>query len=103
MKSISLAVFRNEVADCNRFVLTTKDAFSPIDVSVTFDSIHICVSASQYICLRNDCSQVVVKHIKSIKPKGENAGMVYTITCSDYRRHENGGVFEFDLECVKIS
>jgi len=100
VKPISLAVFRNEVAGCDNFVMTMRDAFSPIDVSVTFNRIHICVSASQYICLKNDCSQVVIKHIKSIRKRARaNEPTTYVITCNDYRSRDTDGLFEIELAC----
>ena len=85
MRTIPLSRLRDEAVGYNSFTTSFKNPLSPISMSLRFNQIFVNLSASPHVCLKNECSQICISHIKSVKRREhENIGITYILTCLDY-------------------
>lgn len=84
-QDISLGRFRSEVGRYSKFVLTYNDPLRPVSLSTQFDKIAVSISASPYVALRNETTQLCISHINRIlKRKTTKGAQTYLFYCSDY-------------------
>lgn len=103
MKAVKITEFRNIVAESGSVYLHIRNPLSPIDMTMRFDKAYVNTSASPYVCLSNEYSQITISHIKSIhRKKEEDAGIVFSLLCLDYANPSEPAEISLDLECKKI-
>lgn len=102
MKAVKITEFRDIVAESGSVYIHIRNPLSPIDMTMRFDRAYVNTSASPYVCLSNEYSQVTISHIKSIhRKKEENVGIVFSLLCLDYANPHDPTEITLDLECVK--
>ena len=100
--AISLGRFRAETESYDNFLLTYKDPLSPMNFSIHFDHLMVCLSASPYIALKNSDAKFCLSHIETIKKygsQGEEKGFV--LLCNDYTASDKPTPVKFSLRCSK--
>lgn len=97
---ISLSRFQAETGGCRKYTLSGDDPLIPISIAGEFDHIAVCISASPYIALRSNSSQICISHIDKIKRVLEEGGKAYTIFCKDYSGSGAPAKTKMFLQCT---
>ena len=103
MKTIPLSTLRTEAAEYRSFIARFQNPLSPLSMSIRFDQLFVNLSASPYICLKNEYSQICISHIKSLKRRErESSGITYVLTCFDYSYSDDPmeNVIEIDFSII---
>lgn len=80
-----LVSLRRDASRSSEFEVSFRDPLFPINCSLQFSEVFVNASASQYVCLKNECSQICFSHIRSVsRKKVKNAYILYTLTCIDH-------------------
>ena len=85
MKLVDLMSLRDDSCGAHGFEVWMDNPFLPINYTLRFDRMGVNLSASPYICLKNECSTMMINFIKEVRKEvSKKHGIVYSLKCLDY-------------------
>ena len=80
-----LVSLRRDASSSSALEVSFRDPLFPVNCSLQFNEVFVNSAASQYVCLKNECSQICLSHIVSVSRKRvKGAYILYTLTCADH-------------------
>ena len=85
MKQVDLMSLREDASGAYGFEVRVHNMFMPVNYTIRFDRLDVNLSASPYVCLKNEYSTMTINYVKNVcKEVSKDHSVAYRLRCADY-------------------